>query len=346
MSDFPIIKSIHFENFKALRNATLPLSRFTLIVGANGSGKSTALQALAFASAPGRINFNDVVSVDLKGGEGGIASVEILLDVNNEEVKAKSSWSRRGVVSRDKGLDFVNLSDLGLDDMVAYKIRERLASFKIFSFNAKMIAQPVALTPSVVLNPDGSNLAAVLDDLRDKEPERFEALNQELGRWIPEFDRILFETPSQGSRSFLLRNRINKLPIKASDLSDGTLFALAFLTLAYLPSPPLIVGFEEPEKGVHPRLFREIRDCMYRLCYPEDHNDQREPTQVIATTHSPYLLDLYKDHPEEVVIAHKENNEVRFERLSDMSDVDAFLKDAPLGEVWYSGILGGVPANT
>ena len=37
---------IEFQNFKILRNATLPLAPFTLIVGPNGSGKSTALQAL------------------------------------------------------------------------------------------------------------------------------------------------------------------------------------------------------------------------------------------------------------------------------------------------------------
>jgi len=41
-----MIEWIEFKNFKALRDAKLPLSRFTLIVGANGSGKSTALSAL------------------------------------------------------------------------------------------------------------------------------------------------------------------------------------------------------------------------------------------------------------------------------------------------------------
>src|SRR6266498_1780885 len=41
-----MIEWVEFKNFKALRNAKLPLSRFTLIVGANGSGKSTALNAL------------------------------------------------------------------------------------------------------------------------------------------------------------------------------------------------------------------------------------------------------------------------------------------------------------
>src|SRR5882724_9271973 len=41
-----MIEWIEFKNFKVLRNAKLPLGRFTLIVGANGSGKSTALYAV------------------------------------------------------------------------------------------------------------------------------------------------------------------------------------------------------------------------------------------------------------------------------------------------------------
>ncbi len=46
----PMIESVHFQNFKALRDTTLPLGRFTLIVGANGSGKSTAMRAIQMMS--------------------------------------------------------------------------------------------------------------------------------------------------------------------------------------------------------------------------------------------------------------------------------------------------------
>src|SRR5262245_36367522 len=47
-----MLKSVQFKNFKVLRDATLPLSRFTLIVGPNGSGKSTALQGLQALTHP------------------------------------------------------------------------------------------------------------------------------------------------------------------------------------------------------------------------------------------------------------------------------------------------------
>ena len=84
---------------------------------------------------------------------------------------------------------------------------------------------------------------------------------------------------------------------------------------------------------------------MYRLAYPENFGEKREPVQVIATTHSPYMLDLFKDHPEEIVIASKADGNVSFERLVDLPNIQEILEGAPLGEVWYSGVLGGVPAD-
>ena len=57
---------IEFQNFKILRNATLPLAPFTLIVGPNGSGKSTALQALLAVEHTAQANFKKFVTAGLK----------------------------------------------------------------------------------------------------------------------------------------------------------------------------------------------------------------------------------------------------------------------------------------
>jgi len=201
------------------------------------------------------------------------------------------------------------------------------------------------LYPNCALGEDGAGLAIILDQLRDRAPERFELLNSELSRLIPEFDRILFVTPAEGTRSFELRQQTGSNAIPATDLSQGTLIALAILVLAHMPDPPPIVGLEEPDRGMHPRLLRDIRDALYRLSYPERYGETRKPVQVIATTHSPFFLDLFRDHPEEIVIANKVGQKAKFERLSDRPDINELLGDASLGDVWYSGILGGVPCE-
>ncbi|HEY0380432.1 MAG TPA: ATP-binding protein [Pyrinomonadaceae bacterium] len=343
-----MIKSVHFKNFKALRDATLPLSRFTLIVGPNGSGKSTAMQALLMAGRPNQYrDAKQFLSADLNQLEKVQVNIEIVWELGALQFTSMSGWLLRLNLASPQGPTYKDKFDRTLDDHnIEHNLHNRLMSFRVFAFEADALSTPIVLSPGLELQSNGLNLAGVLDNLRDSEPERFDELNKELGRWLPEFDRILFETPAQGQRSLMLRTRQGQHWIRATNLSHGTLYALAFLTLSYLPNPPSIVCFEEPERGIHPRLFREIRDAMYRLCYPEDFADKRQPVQVIATTHSPYLLDLYKEHPEEIVISNKDSDGVHFERLAEKPNIEDFLQDAPLGEVWYSGILGGVPTST
>jgi predicted ATPase len=96
---------------------------------------------------------------------------------------------------------------------------------------------------------------------------------------------------------------------------------------------------------MHPRSLRELRDTLYRLSYPRDEGLERAPVQVITTTHSPYLLDQFREHPEEVILASKQGRAATFERLSDRADIMELMKEAHLGDLWYSGILGGVPGE-
>lgn len=339
-----MIESVHFKNFKVLRDATLPLQRLTLIVGPNGSGKSTAIQgllAIANRYLPVSRELWPVGAPETPGGE-----TQVTAQLGERDGFAVVRWraSRAGTARWAEPTRRTNLQA----DLLATRTRDalrRLESTRAYFFQSKPMAAPAELEPEVELAEDGRNLAVVLDRIRDEAPERFEALNAELGRWLPEFDRVLFETPSPGHRSFALRTRAEQRPVQARNLSDGTLLALAMLCLAYTPDPPPVVCFEEPDHGLHPRLMRDVRDALHRLAYPENFGETREPVQVIATTHSPILLDLFRDHPEEVVIANKVGTEATFQRLSDIPNFEEILGECSLGDAWYTGILGGVPTE-
>ena len=335
-----MIESVQFRNFKVLRNTTLPLGRFTLMVGANGSGKSTALQTFQEILNTGSENYRLFLSLGVPPAQN--TGVHIILNWGgpHEGAVTEARWALQSTHPLYSTRPNGTISSQEID-----LITEKLKRIRVYSLIANTIASSTQLQPDIELRHDGAFLAGVLDRLRDREPERFEALNDELHRWLPEFDRILFETPSKGNRALLLRTTKGRHSVKATDLSQGTLLALAILTIAYLPDPPSIVCFEEPDRGIHPRLLRDVRDALYRLSHPESFDEKREPVQVIATTHSPYFLDLFKERSEEIVIAHKTGLEAHFERLSDRPDIAEVLGDAPLGEVWYSGILGGVPPD-
>lgn len=332
-----MIELIKFQNFKALRQTTLPLSRFTLIVGPNGSGKTTALSAVLTINSGSLDDPQHVRTAGLGTAEPIIVRAQ-WKEPNNDWI-AQLTWMHQRGWARE-------FHPSGKSHSGSDALNRALSRARLFALDASLVAAPVHLRPNMELEASGRNLAGVLDRLRDQNPERFDALNQELGRWIPEFDKILFETPHEGHRSIALRTREGKHSIRATEISQGTLIALALLTIAYLPEPPSIVCLEEPDHGLHPRLLRDVKDALYRLAFPEGSGEKREPVQVIATTHNPYFLDLFKEHPEQIVIAEKVGLEAKFSRLSDREDLEEILGDAPLSEVWYSGVLGGVPAGT
>ena len=335
------IKSIKFKNVKVLRDTELPLGRFTLLIGPNGSGKSTALRALA-SFVEGKWPWPNGVSVGL---EGDPLTWEACIELEwTGEASGESISNVKSTVKHRRNLEHYRPE--AMSNKLNRELRQWLKRIRVYSFDAARIEMTSILQDKVELAESGERLAVVLDRLRDNYPERFKRINEAIANWLPEFDSILFDVPGEGGRCVALRTKKGKHKIAATDLSQGTLIALALLTLAYLPQPPSLVLLEEPDRGLHPRLLRDVKDALYRLSFPEESGEDREPVQVVATTHSPYFLDLFRDHPDQIVVAEKKGNEATFSRLVDRDDLDGLLDESPLGDLWYSGVLGGVPSDT
>jgi predicted ATPase len=333
-----MIKSLTFKNYRVLRDAKLELGPCTLLLGPNGSGKSTAIAALRLFALAAKIQKNPINrpkdhldASDVSLGASSGSKAEVVADWSKEslQVDVRLRWA----------------SGDGFGNPVGTTIRDWMQGIRIFSLDPEKIAKPTRWESPAEIQPDGSNLAVVLTQLQDRHFERFEALNHELAQCLPEFDRILFDTTFNSERSLMLRTRVGKYPVHATDLSHGILFALCIMSLSYLPDPPSMVCLEEPDRGIHPRLLRYVHDAMVRLSEPSKPGETREPVQVLATTHSPYLLDLFRDHPQDVVMAEKTENGATFHRLTDMPHYEEIMDGASLGDAWYTGILGGVPVR-
>lgn len=132
----------------------------------------------------------------------------------------------------------------------------------------------------------GEELAAFLNTLRTQQPKQFKAVEKSLRVIMPSVDGI--ETDVSDLGEVELRLKENGVALPAGVLSEGTLRILGLLALTGAGEVPSMVGFEEPENGVHPRRIRLIAE----LLKTRQHIDT---TQYIVTTHSPILPDLLPD---------------------------------------------------
>jgi len=334
-----VIASVAFRNFKALRSTSLALSPFNLLIGPNGSGKTSLIQAILRLRSLAKLPLGDSSPDAERRPEG--AEITFRFSPPHDGLEAVL-----GCVS-DTVCDLLQVVPLptgeGVDDWAG--LRARLLSTRSYLFDHYAMAAPSLLKDGGELASNGGNIAAVLASRRETHPAEFARLNAELMRVLPEYDELDLAVRPDQTVELRLRLLDGGEVIAAENLSQGTLYTLAMLTLAFDPAPPAIVCIEEVDRGVHPRSLREIRDTLYRLSYPDETGVQRKAVQVIATTHSPYLLDLFRDHPEEVVIAEKQGSAAYFTRLDQRADLAGMLSSGSLGDLWFSGVIGGVPED-
>jgi len=114
-------------------------------------------------------------------------------------------------------------------------------------------------------------------------------------------------------------------PIQAKFASDGTLKMLAYLVVLHDPEPPQLIGLEEPENHLHPRLLPELA---------EECRQASSRSQMMVTTHSPYFVNALK--AEELRILYRdEKGFTQAKSAVDMQGVsDLMSHGAKLGDLW------------
>ena len=165
--------------------------------------------------------------------------------------------------------------------------RRELESWLFFYFEPRermRAANPVKEVRHIGLM--GEDLAAFLNTLRALEPRQFESVEKALRMLMPHVDSIEVEISALGEAELHLTE--GGIAIPARVLSEGTLRMLGLLALAGVKSPPALVGFEEPENGIHPRRIELIAELLKTRA-------TLGQTQYIVTTHSSILPDRMPD---------------------------------------------------
>jgi predicted ATPase len=220
------------------------------------------------------------------------------------------------------------------------QVARALSRQRTYRFDSWVSGTPCDDVETRDLGHDGRNLPAVLFSLRASSKESFESIEDTLARSIPEFKRLTLPVIGNRSRALGMIEKHFDSPFTARELSDGTLLTIAMTTLAHLETSPALIAIEEPEHGLHPArlfsvidLFREITEHGFDFGRDEDDEEDEEderlaPRQIILTSQSPYLLDKFKDTPEEIFVAKREGGETTITRLDDDDTLSKKLAEA------------------
>lgn len=199
--------------------------------------------------------------------------------------------------------------------------------------------------PQERLSATGDNLPNVIQYLMEQHEDRLQQIWGTLSRRVPRLEKVEPELLADGRLLLQIKDAPFDKPILAKFASDGTLKMLAYLTVLYDPEPPQLIGIEEPENHLHPRLLPELA---------EECRDASSRTQLMVTTHSPYFVDGLK--PEELWVLYRdEKGYTQAKRAADLQGIKDFMSQgAQLGHLWMEGhfnvgdplVASGMPIQT
>ncbi|WP_197522993.1 AAA family ATPase [Actinokineospora pegani] len=301
-----------------LKYRETPSSRlvtYKLALDERGGGPVVVDERLQWNTAPGSGRPRDILSFSEGVGE-----------VYDEQAGIKVS-------ERLDSPDLLAVSSLG--QLSRYPqvsaLRRFITGWYLSYLNIDLVrSQPMA-GPQERLSVTGDNLANVIQYLGEQHPDRLATIFDVLGRRIPSLESVESEQMADGRLLLRLKDKPFDAPVLAKFVSDGTLKLLAYLTVLYDPDPASIVGIEEPENQLHPRLLFDLA---------EEARSAAGRSQMLVTTHSPYFADALR--PNELwVLFRDETGYARTMRASDIRELtDMVDAGGSLGSLWMEGYFG------
>jgi len=231
------------------------------------------------------------------------------------------------------------------DALAARRVYSALAGVQLCRWNPRFLALPAAPQErqNFWMDSSGFGLALLLDDILGFDRALFASVEDRFRGLFPHVKSIKLQrepgvaaVPEQISDLPELRHAPGKglffefttgEVVRASQVSDGLLLMLAYLTILNLPKPPRVLLVEEPENGVHPKRLRDVLTILREIVSAQHH------TQMLLTTHSPYVVDQFA--PEDVSLCSLgDDGAVTLTRLSESPVVLKQLDVFTLGEIW------------
>lgn len=207
-------------------------------------------------------------------------------------------------------------------------LRSFIQGWYLSYLNANEIRGIPEAGPNERLSRTGDNLPNVIQYLSEQHPERLSRILSILTERVPRLERVTAESMPDGRLLLRIKDAPFEEPFLARYASDGTLKMLAYLILLHDPDPVPLLGIEEPENFLHPRLLRALA---------EECRNVSGKSQVFISTHSPFFVDALK--PEELWVLERDcSGYARAYRVSEMKGIKEFIQQGTmLGALWMEG---------
>ena len=205
-------------------------------------------------------------------------------------------------------------------------------SWAFHHFNPRGMRAAQRIEKQYRLSETGDNLSTVLHTLFSDRARAFEEIEEFLKGIVPTVERLLSPIQGQAETYAAIQEKGVPNEIGSRAMSYGTLFGLALGTALISPTPASLIAIEAPDTELHPYLMENVAEALLAAS---------ERSQVIVTTHSPYLLNHLP--AESVIVVEKQNGMTQCRPIGSSKELKEVIEMLGAGSAWYSGHLGGVP---
>jgi predicted ATPase len=367
-----MIDTLHVQGFKSLRDTSLTLRPFTVLIGPNDSGKSSILDAIRFLGrtreeALAELGAQSLTELAWMGRAeeirwvvtGSTPALPFRYEVALDEAVVVSEFlsvagdpllnsSRRGAqavyASPGAMKSFPTYASPGLPRPGLFEVSDRrwdlalnaMRSSKRYHFDATALCELRPFVEMPALTSRGHQLAGALDRILGDDRDAFAAIEETLRRLVPPLQGLSLRTVMIDGRT----------PAKALDFilkSNGSKVRIpatqasegALLLTAYLA---LVYG-DTPEillieEPENGLHPKRLKEVIQLFRDISTGKVGNRPRQVIVTTHNPILLN--EAQPEEVrVVTRSLEGGTSVKNFDELPDIRAHLDEFGIGELWY-----------
>jgi predicted ATPase len=367
----PRLAWLDLAGFRSIERQRVEFGDRTLLIGANGAGKSNLIDFLrmlgfmlgsenGLATFVGRFGPASALLHDgpkrtqaieahccITTRQGaneyhfrlGYASGDTLIFLEEawrfSRTERAARWIELGAGHRSPALLQPNIAANTTTQRTILGLLRRVQVYQFHDTSREArIKQQWSQSDNQYLRSDAANLAPFLLRLREQYGPYYRRIVNTIRLIAPFIDDFVLE-PQEGRVGLRWRELGSDIEFGADQASDGTLRGFCLVTLLLQPPetmPPILV-IDEPELGLHPFALHTIAGLVKAASVSR---------QCILATQSPQLLDEFD--PEDVLVAERSDRASRFRRLSPEA-LRKWLDDYTLSDLWNMNVLGGRPGR-